>query len=49
MKNNEQRQVSRGRRGSNETKLVLVGVGGGKTRNLYGSSVPHAEAGSFVS
>jgi len=33
MKNDEKRQVSRGRRGSNETKLVLVGVASGKTRN----------------
>lgn len=49
MKRNEQWQVSRGRRGSNETRLVLVGVGSGKTRNLYGSSIPHAEAGSFAS
>jgi len=49
MKNSEQRQVSRGRRGSNETKLVLVGVGGGKTRSLYGPSIPHAEAGPFAS
>jgi hypothetical protein len=49
MKSNEQRQVSRGRRGSNETRLVLVGVGGGKTRNLCGPSIPHAGAGSFAS
>jgi len=27
MKSNEQRQVSRGRRGSSEAKLALVGVG----------------------
>lgn len=26
--------VSRGRRGSNEAELVLVGMAGGKTRNL---------------
>jgi hypothetical protein len=49
MKSDGRRQVSRGRRGSNGTKLVLVGVGGGKTRSLYGSSIPHAEAGSFAS
>jgi len=42
-------QVSRVRRGSNETKLVLVGVGSGKTGNLWSPSIPHAEAGSFVS
>jgi len=49
MKSNKQRQVSRGRRGSNETKLVLVGVGSGKSRNLNGPSIPHAEAGPFAS
>jgi hypothetical protein len=34
MEGDRQRQVSRGRRGSNETKLVLVDVASGKTRNL---------------
>ena len=34
MKSNEQRQVSRGRRGSSEAKLALVGVASGKIRNL---------------
>jgi len=49
MESHEQRQVSRGRRGSNEAKLVLVGVASGKTGNLWSPSIPHAEAGSFVS
>jgi hypothetical protein len=49
MKGDEQRQVSRGRRGSSEAKLALVGVVSGKTRNLWSPSIPHAEAGSFVS
>ena len=49
MKGDKQRQVSRGRRGSNETRLVLVGVAGGKTGNLWSASIPHAEAGSFAS
>jgi hypothetical protein len=49
MESDEKRQVSRGRRGSNETELVLVGVGSGKTRSLYGPSIPHAEAGPFAS
>jgi hypothetical protein len=35
MKNKEQRQVSRGRRGSNEAELVLVGVASGKSGNLW--------------
>ena len=45
----KRRQVSRGRRGSNEAKLVLVDVASGKTRNLGSPSIPHAEAGSFAS
>ena len=45
----ERRQVSRGRKGSNETKLVLVGVACGKIRNSWSPSIPHAEAGSFAS
>jgi len=49
MKSDEQRQVSRGRRGSNETKLALVGVASGKNRNLWSPSIPHAEAGSSAS
>jgi len=49
MKSDEQRQVSRGRRGSSETKLALVGVASGKNRNLWSPSIPHAEAGSSAS
>jgi hypothetical protein len=49
MKSDEQRQVSRGRRGSSKAKLALVGVASGKTGNLWSPSIPHAEAGSFVS
>jgi hypothetical protein len=49
MKDNKQREVSRGRRGSNEAKLVLVGVASGRVGNLWNSSIPHAEAGSFGS
>jgi len=49
MKKDKQWQVSRGRRGSNESKLVLVDVASGKTRNLGSPSIPHAEAGSFAS
>jgi hypothetical protein len=49
MKGDDKRQVSRGRRGSNESKLVLVGVASGKIRNLWSPSIPHAEAGPFVS
>jgi hypothetical protein len=49
MNGEKQRRVSRGRRGSNETRLVLVGVAGGKTGNLGCASIPHAEAGSFAS
>jgi len=49
MKGDNQRQVNRERRGSNEAKLVLVGVASGRTRNLWSPSIPHAEAGSFVS
>jgi hypothetical protein len=49
MEGNNGRKVSRGRRGSNEAKLVLVGVDSGKTGNLRSPSMPHAEAGSFVS
>jgi len=49
MKSNEQRQVSRGRRGSSKTKLVLVGVASGKIRNLWSPSIPLAEAESFAS
>jgi len=49
MKNDKQRRVSRGRRGSNEAKLVLVGVASGKSGNLRSPSIPHAEAGSFAS
>jgi len=49
MKSDDKRQVSRGRRGSNEARLVLVGVAGGRNRNLWSPSIPHAEAGSFAS
>ena len=49
MKSDKQRRVSRGRRGSNETKLVLVGVASGKSGNSWSPSIPHAEAGSFAS
>ena len=49
MKSSKQWQVSRGRRGSNEATLVLVGVASGKTGNLWSPSIPHAEAGSFAS
>ena len=49
MKDEGQRQVSREKRGSNETELVLVGVVSGKTENLWSPSIPHAEAGSFAS
>jgi hypothetical protein len=45
----KEQQVNRGRRGSNETELVLVGVVSGKTGNLRSPSIPHAEAESFVS
>jgi len=49
MKGNKQRRVSRRRRGSNKTKLVLVGVGNGRIGNLRSPSIPHEEAGSFAS
>jgi len=49
MKNDKRRQVSRGRKGSNKAKLVLVGVACGKIRNSWSPSIPHAEAGSFAS
>jgi len=49
MEGDEKRQISRGRRGSNEAKLVLVGVASGKIGNLWSPSIPHAEAGSFAS
>lgn len=42
MKGDEQKQVSRGRRGSNETGLVLVGVVCGKIRNSCYPSIAHA-------
>ena len=49
MKMDERGRVSRGKRGSNETKLVLVGVASGRVRNLWNPSLPHAEVGSFAS
>jgi hypothetical protein len=49
MKGNEQRQVSRGRRGSSKAELALVGVASGKNRNLGSPSIPQAEGGWFVS
>jgi hypothetical protein len=45
MKGDNQRRVNRERRGSNEAKLVLVGVASGRTRNVWSPSIPHAEAG----
>jgi hypothetical protein len=49
MEGDNQRQINRERRGSNEAKLVLVDVASGKIGNLWSPSIPQAEAGSFAS
>ena len=49
MKSDKQRQVATGRKGSNKTKLVLLGVAGRKNETCRDHQYRTTEARSFVS